>query len=176
MIRISCEGETSLEVLSHLKGFASLISRDVPANTGTMPEDIVAKVAPHSQPVHTEAPVAVPATAPMSTPTPANPTYAPAATPVPAPAPIPAPTHTPPAPVSASYAAPTPQQPPVTRPASFTYEQIGKAGADLVAASPQMMPTLMALLQRYGVQLVTDLKPEHLGPFAGELRALGAKI
>lgn len=155
MIRISCEGETSLEVLSHLKGFASLVSGDVPANTGTMPEDIAAKATPHTSPVHTAA------TAPA---------------PVPTPVPMPVPIYTPPTPVSAGYAAPVFQQPPVTQPAAFTYEQIGKAGADLVAANPQMMPTLMALLQRYGVQLVTDLKPEHLGPFAGELRALGAKI
>lgn len=152
MIKISCEGETSLEVLSHLKGFASLISRDVPANTGTMAEDAIA------QSVHAVAPVTA-AIAPAPTPVPAS---------------MPAQTYTPTAPVSVGYAAP--QQPPVTQPPAFTYEQIGKAGADLVAANPKMMPTLMALLQRYGVQLVTDLKPEQLGPFAGELRALGAKV
>jgi hypothetical protein len=38
------------------------------------------------------------------------------------------------------------------------------------------MGTLMGLLQKYGVQLVTELKYDQLGPFALELRGLGAKI
>ena len=77
MIRISCEGETSLEVLSHLKDFASLISEDVSSNTGTMAEDIVAHTAPHTAPVHTAAPVVAPTHAPAPTPTPvpSNPTW-----------------------------------------------------------------------------------------------------
>ena len=64
---------------------------------------------------------------------------------------------------------------PTTAP-TYTYEQIGKAGADLVAANPTLMTPLMMMLQRYGVQLITDLKPDQLGPFAVELRGMGARI
>lgn len=66
--------------------------------------------------------------------------------------------------------------PPVAAAPTYTMEQVGKAGADLVAANPSMMPTLMGLMQKYGVTMVTDLKAEQLGPFATELRALGGKI
>ena len=65
---------------------------------------------------------------------------------------------------------------PVAAAPTYTVEQVGKAGADLVAANPGVMPTLMGLLQKYGVTMVTDLKAEQLGPFATELRALGGKI
>lgn len=159
MVKISCEGETSLEVLSHLKGFASLIGPEVKAITGTMPEDIVKQATANPIPSATQTSTSQVA---QASPIPAV-VSAPA---VPVPAPMP-----PVAPIA------QPVQPPVTvTPQAFTHEQVGKAGADLVAANPAMMPTLMGLLQRYGVQLVTALKPEQLGPFAGELRALGAKI
>ena len=36
--------------------------------------------------------------------------------------------------------------------------------------------TLLALLAKYGVQAVTQLKPEQYGAFATELRGLGAQI
>lgn len=123
-------------------------------------------------------------TAPVS---PAPVTAAPAQ--IPAPAPVnpaqamPVATTAQAAPPATASSAPTAMpvnaptgQPPVAPAPTYTYEQVGKAGADLVAANQGMMPTLMALLQRYGVQLVTDLKPEQLGPFATELRGLGAKI
>jgi hypothetical protein len=38
------------------------------------------------------------------------------------------------------------------------------------------MQQLLELLGRYGVQAVTQLKPEQYGAFATELRALGAQI
>lgn len=149
MVKISCEGESSIEVLSHLKGFASLISSDVPTNTGMMPENIATLAAKPKMDNHTSsAPVISAPVVPTSF------SY------IPAPQPVPA----------------TPPAPPVTAAPAYTHEQVGKAGADLVAANPGMMPTLLGLLQKYGVQLVTDLKPDQLGTFAGELRALGAKI
>ena len=108
----------------------------------------------------------------------ANPdkSYAPApapVSPVQAAAPSPAPS---PAPATASVPTAPPVMPPVAPAPAYTMEQVGKAGADLVAANPGMMPTLMGLMQKYGVTMVTDLKPEQLGPFATELRALGGKI
>lgn len=112
--------------------------------------------------------------------TPASPTAAPMPTSPAAPAtPIPAAVSIPAAPVPCApmpSAAPTTPAVPVAPAPTYTFEQVGKAGADLVAANPGMMPTLMTLMQKYGVQLVTDLKPEQLGPFALELRGLGAGI
>ena len=111
---------------------------------------------------------------------PVTPTFTPAVPVVPA---VPIQTFTPPvnqaAPMPAAAPTPTvaPSIPaPATTVPTYTHEQVGRAGADLVAANPAMMPTLMGLLHRYGVQLVTDLKPEQLGPFALELRGLGARI
>lgn len=65
---------------------------------------------------------------------------------------------------------------PVAAAPSFTREQIGKAGADMLAANPAKMPELMALLQQFDAPAVTELKPEQLGAFATALRGLGAKI
>lgn len=58
----------------------------------------------------------------------------------------------------------------------FTIEQVGKAGADLIAADPTIMPKLLALLEQFGVQAVAELKPDQTGPFATALRGLGGKI
>jgi len=80
------------------------------------------------------------------------------------------------APAPAPSAAPvTPQVPTASAPA-YSYEAVCKAGADLAASRPDLMPSLTALLQKFGVQAVTELKPEQLGPFATELRQLGADI
>lgn len=63
---------------------------------------------------------------------------------------------------------------PVAAPPQYTTEQIMEAGATLMDAGK--INELMALLQRFGVQAVMDLKPEQLGPFATAMRELGAKI
>lgn len=110
--------------------------------------NLVGKLTTNNQP----APVAPP-------PAPITPTPAPA-TPTPAPVPVPL----------------APAAPPLAAAPTYTYEQIGVAGANLVAANPASMAAVQGLLQRYGVQLVTDLKPDQLGPFATELRGLGAQI
>lgn len=97
------------------------------------------------------APVAPPPLAPVAPVAPANP--------------IPPVSTVPPAP--AAPLAPAP---------SFTLEQIGKAGADLLRDNPNKYPELMALLGQFGVSVVDQLKPEQYGPFATALRGLGAKI
>lgn len=88
----------------------------------------------------------------------------------PAPAPV--------APVAAPAPAPAPTAPPAAVPVAaaptFTREQIMTAGAALIDAGK--MNELMGLLNNFGVQAVTQLKPDQLGAFATELRKLGAQI
>lgn len=82
-------------------------------------------------------------------------------------------------PVSAPNPAPMAPQPPVVPVApapQLTMAQVGKAGADLIAADPNKMPELLGLLQQFGAPAITELKHEQLGPFATALRGLGAKI
>lgn len=62
---------------------------------------------------------------------------------------------------------------PVSAP-TYTMDQIAKAGACLVDAGK--MNDLLALLGKYSVQAVTQIKPEQYGAFVTELRALGAQI
>ena len=123
------------------------------------------------------APVA-PVAAPVS-PAPVNPTPGPAPTtaaPVAAPSPSPTPV------TNAPTAGPTSAAPgntpapavPVTGAPAYTLDQISRAGASLVDAGK--MQQLLEFLGRYGVQAVTQLKPEQYGAFATELRALGAQI
>ncbi len=117
---------------------------------------------------HTVQPVpAAPPTAPATVQTtpPAAPVAPPPAAPVAPANPIPPVSTVPPAP--AAPLAPAP---------SFTLEQIGKAGADLLRDNPNKYPELMALLGQFGISVVDQLKPEQYGPFATALRGLGAKI
>lgn len=109
------------------------------------------------------------------TPVPAasTPPVAPPVSPAPA-APVP-PVNPAPSPMPQPQAAP-PVTPPVAPAPTYTYEQVGTAGADLLRDNPGLMPTLTALMNKYGVQLITALRPEQLGPFATELRGLGAKL
>ena len=121
---------------------------------------------------------AAPVAAPVS-PAPVNPTPGPAPTtaaPVAAPSPSPTPV------TNAPTAGPTSAAPgntpapavPVAGAPTYTLDQISRAGASLVDAGK--MQQLLELLGRYGVQAVTQLKPEQYGAFATELRALGAQI
>lgn len=75
----------------------------------------------------------------------------------------PAPT-VPTTPVTTSY----PSNPPIT------LDVLSNAGAGLLEKG--MMPQLMALLGKYGVQAITQLKPDQYPAFASELRAMGALI
>lgn len=97
-----------------------------------------------------------------------------AAPPAPAPAPAPAaPVYT--APISPTQPAPIPTIPTAAVP-GYTLEQISRAGGDLVSADPSKREALVTLLGQFGVQAISQLKPEHYGTFATALRGLGAKI
>lgn len=81
--------------------------------------------------------------------------------------------------VSAPVAAPAAQPPaptgvPVAPPEQYTADQIMKAGAVLMDAG--RVSELVNLLHSFGVNAVTELKPEQLGAFATALRSMGAKI
>lgn len=62
---------------------------------------------------------------------------------------------------------------PVTAP---TIDQIAAAGAKLLDEDANKMSALLDLLGKYGVQAITQLKPEQLAGFAADLRALGAEV
>ena len=127
---------------------APVASAAVPAVT---PASVVASVG--SAPTqHPAAPVSPPTSAVPVTPTP--------------PATAPAPST----PAPAVPVAPTTPSP------GYTLEQLSTAGANLTRADPSKMAQLVALLQQYGVQAVTQLAPEHYGAFATALRGLGAAI
>ena len=64
-------------------------------------------------------------------------------------------------------------QPPAAAP-TYTLDQLAKAGATL--AQSGKMEQALALLAKYGVQTISQLKPEQYGAFATELRALGAQV
>lgn len=76
----------------------------------------------------------------------------------------------------------TAQQPPTAPPApiapapQYTLDQIGKAGAEMIAAEPAKMPQLRALLQQFGVAAIAQLQPDQMGTFVTALRGLGAKL
>ena len=59
---------------------------------------------------------------------------------------------------------------------AITGDMVAKAGADLIAANPAAMGPLNALLQKYGVSCAQELRPDQIGPFATEMRALGARV
>ena len=69
-------------------------------------------------------------------------------------------------------AASMPPVPPAQK--QITLVEISNAGADLVDRG--MMPQLVELLNRYGVQTVLALDPANYTAFANDLRALGANI
>lgn len=65
---------------------------------------------------------------------------------------------------------------PVAPAPTYTLEQVSRAGAELISADSGKLPQLRELLQKYGIPAVSELKPDQLGSFATELRALGAQI
>ena len=116
-------------------------------------------------------PVAPSQLATASVPVPSAPLPAPEPVPVPS-APLPAPEPVP-VPV-APMPAPEPVAPVPAPATNITLQQIARAGASLVDRGKKA--EVIGVLRRYGVQAVTQLKPEQFGQFAGELRALGAQI
>ena len=88
--------------------------------------------------------------------------------------PVPTPQAPEPAPTSQSVpTTPAPSVPVASAP-QYTIEQIMKAGATLMDAGK--IDELRKLIDSFGIEAVTNLKPEQLGAFATELRKLGAKI
>lgn len=85
--------------------------------------------------------------------------------PVPTAAPMPTPT---PVPQPVQQATPEPQQ------KAITIDMLAAAGAPLVDQGK--MQQLMALLNKYGVQAITQLTPDKYDAFATDLRAIGAQI
>ena len=63
---------------------------------------------------------------------------------------------------------------PVASAPQYSIEQIMKAGATLMDEGK--INELRELINSFGVEAVTNLKPDQLGAFATELRKLGAKI
>lgn len=113
-----------------------------------------------------EAPVAPQPAAPV-------PASQPAVNPIPAAA-IPQ-TAVPPAP---SAPAPTPAPPmmPVTEAPKYSIDDIARAGAELAQQGPDKIAALTGLLQQFGLQAVTQLRTEQMGPFVLALRGMGARI
>lgn len=117
-----------------------------------------------------EAPVVNPTVAPV-TPIANGPTPATTNAPIAA-APTPAPVEAP-APVTTAISNPAPKV--------ITFEDIALAGGQLLELdakeqSNTRMTQLMDLLKSFGVQAITQLKPEQYADVAAGLRELGAKI
>lgn len=100
--------------------------------------------------------------------------------PAPAPQPIPAPVNPTPAPVAPPTvpSAPAPSNPvvPGTEPPKYSIDDIARAGAELAQQGPDKITALTGLLQQFGLQAVTQLRPDQMGPFVMALRGLGARI
>ena len=89
-------------------------------------------------------------------------------------APAPA-TDTAPAPATGATSEPAPAPVPAPAEKVYTFDDITNAGAQLLEAGK--MSDLMKLLKDgYGVQAVTQLKPEQYAAVAADLRKLGANI
>ncbi len=63
---------------------------------------------------------------------------------------------------------------PVGAAPTYTIDALARAGATLVQLGK--MDDAVALLAKYGVPTVNQLKPEQYGAFATDLRALGAQV
>lgn len=145
-----------------------------------------AVAAPTPQPIHAPTapqqfqsaviPQMAPTAAPVMPAPVANPTTAPVGAPPVTGGPTMNAAHSNAVPTAPYAAPPAPPTVPVAPAPSFTYEQVGTAGANLIAADPNKLPELLALLGQFGAPAVTELKPEQLGAFATELRRMGGKI
>lgn len=153
MYEITIKGNTPAELFANLAQMAA--ANAAPA---AVPQVPVAPAPTAAAPAAAQPSVAAPAAVP-------NPTAVPTAPALVTPAPVAAPAPVAPAAVPAAVptAAPT-----------YTLDALARAGAALAQAGK--MQEALALLAKYGVQTVNQLKPEQYGAFATELRALGAQI
>lgn len=157
MLEMKIKIEVADAVISAIDKLAAAIDKS--ALNITVPKDSVLNV---NMPATPAEPVTIAAPEPV-TPTPAPVQSAPT-TPIAAPAPVQMP---------AAQTAPAPAVPVASAP-TYTLDQIANAGAALVNAGK--MEQLLALLSKYGIQAITQLKAEQFGPFVTELRGLGAQI
>ncbi len=97
-----------------------------------------------------------------------------APTPAPQPAVIPQ-TAAPTAP-SAPAPSPVTHTVPVTEAPKYSIDDIARAGAELAQQGPDKIAALTGLLQQFGLQAVTQLRTEQMGPFVLALRGMGARI
>ena len=63
-----------------------------------------------------------------------------------------------------------------TEPPKYSIDDIARAGAELAQQGPDKITALTNLLAQFGLQAVTQLRPEQMGPFVMALRGLGARI
>lgn len=83
--------------------------------------------------------------------------------------------QTPTAPVAEAAKATQPEATVQAQPVkTYTLDDLSRAGAELIDNGK--MPQLIEILQKNGVQAITQLKPEQYGAVATELIALGAKL
>jgi len=82
------------------------------------------------------------------------------------------------APTAPSAPASSPVAPtvPVTEAPKYSIDDIARAGAELAQQGPDKIAALTGLLQQFGLQAVTQLRTEQMGPFVLALRGMGARI
>ena len=82
------------------------------------------------------------------------------------------------APTVPSAPAPSPAIPmtPVTEAPKYSIDDIARAGAELAQQGPDKIAALTGLLQQFGLQAVTQLRTEQMGPFVLALSGMGARI
>lgn len=82
------------------------------------------------------------------------------------------------APTAPSAPAPYPAIPmtPVTEAPKYSIDDIARAGAELAQQGPDKIAALTGLLQQFGLQAVTQLRTEQMGPFVLAMRGMGARI
>ncbi|GHU96190.1 hypothetical protein FACS1894208_10400 [Clostridia bacterium] len=167
MFTLTINGNTPEELFANLAKLAAENGGIAPATiTQPAPSPFTATPTAQQPPI---APTA-PQTTPVFPTTPAAPTVPqpPVAAPVAAATATTA-TTAPTFPVSSEPAPGVPAAAP-----TYTLDALARAGATL--AQSGKMEQALALLARYGVQTVNQLKPEQYGAFATELRALGAQV
>ena len=160
------------DAINNLAGALRGCPKSAPAVADQQP---AAQVIPLNTPVQT---VSAAPVAPAADPTVLAVNPAPVAAPMPA-APMPAapmPAAPMPAAAPASAAiAPAPVVPVQTAPATpVSFDQLVAAGSQLLNVG--RMNDLLALLGQFGVQAITQLKPEQYNDVAVALRGLGANI
>lgn len=140
---------TATEIVTAINNLADVI--------GKMGTPVITPIT-KAEPVNPEPVQAAPQPAPVAPVPKPQPQPVPTAAPMPTPTPAPQPVQ----------AAPEPQQ------KTITIDMLAAAGAPLVDQGK--MQQLMALLNKYGVQAITQLTPDKYDAFAADLRAIGAQI